>query len=222
MYSVCLFCVNGDARWWRSLNNGKSRKLATLSCAQWVLPLYFQAWFGFLDLTRYLGIYGMKTRFDFRLLLIPCLYFPNPSCRCVFVQGAIPFWDEARRRNECVAVCVWLPATSYKYSYNVAPDTVPCPPWPLLLPLPLGSRLARIWIWILSRFMADDNFPLITVNSSIARSEVARFYQDSSHRLRLGHTHAHLLTHSFGVEFFGYPKPQGPPLFISLCIHLPS
>lgn len=41
--------------------------------------------------------------------------------------------------------------------------------------------------------MADDNFPLITVNSSIARSEVVA---------GLAHTHTRTASWLHGVEFF--------------------
>lgn len=84
--------------------------------------------------------------------------------------------------------------------------------------------------------MADDNFPLITVNSSIARSEVVA---------GLAHTHAQLagymMLNFLNIAGLGQPLScrkaeagQGQEThfihlarsfvrsFISLCIHLPS
>lgn len=86
--------------------------------------------------------------------------------------------------------------------------------------------------------MADDNFPLITVNSSIARSEVVA---------GLAHTHAQLagymVLNFLNIAGLGQPLSCGKAeqgmrkgqethfihlarsfvrSFISLCIHLPS
>lgn len=149
----------------------------------------------------------------------------------LFFQEAIPFWDSGDVMNVCVPVCVCVCVVSYQLD-TMRPRTLPPPHTthqtpPTRQPHP---PLARIWIWILSRFMADDNFPLITVNSSIARSEVARLVIPRfCHRLRLGqHTHTHTHAHSviwcwiFWLPTHTHTCEHMPVSFISLCIHLPS